>query len=239
MREERYLLAEATMPYSAKECEYILAVINHPDPMRRCVAAIQGLGLDVLKNDEVWLVRHIAMRELRKLELKERGVALSDDGVEYADVRIDDMVYELYKVDWMNENTTPETRMQATRNWCNTVVQSLGREWLPCSLDYMLESKGYPVGGAPRRGFYDSFYSFLGFGKPNFMGVYQDREYVANLLGHDEKLLALYDADINDDYKHQIALDGVLANAQERSDASTNQNGNTKVKPQTTVEPIR
>lgn len=199
----------------------MLREIYHSDPKRRCQAAMQGWGLDVLKDDEVWLVRHFAKRMLRRQELEKEGIILSPGDVEYTDAHIDDMVYELYKADWVNKNTTPETRMQSIRDWSNGVIETRENELLPFARDAWLAFYGYPCVEGQTRSFYDNFYTFLGYHSPEYKGLYHDREYVAELLGHDEKLLALYDADINDDkelFYQSPSIGERLAEATERSE---------------------
>lgn len=198
----------------------ILREIYHSDPDHRCLAALNRWGLDVLKNDEVWLVRHVARRMIRAQELEAEGIILSPGDVEYADVHIDDMVYELYKADWMNKNTTPEMRMQRIRSWCNDVLMSREHNWLPHACNYWLEENGYLGKDGRGRALYENFYMFLGCMRPGHKGVYHDREYVAELLGHDETLLALYDADINDDKELSYRAPSIgdrLEDAAERS----------------------
>lgn len=202
----------------------ILQEIYHSDPIRRCLAAMRGWGLDVLQNDEVWLVRHVVKKELRRQELKEAGVVLSPGDVEFTDAHIDDMVYELYKVDWLNKHTTPEMRMQSVRDWYCDVLRSREHESLPYAYAYWIEQDGYPIKDERGCHFYEGFYQFLGCSSPDWKGLYHNREYVAELLGHDEKLLALYDADINDDKELTCQAPSIgerLADATERSERTS------------------
>lgn len=186
-----------------------MALENWNDPNYRFLAALDGYELENLVNDEVWLVRHAAKRAMREQESKEKGDYISELG----DIDISVMVYELYKQDWINKHTTPEMRMESVRNWCRISGMRRANGIQPDTYGDWVANEGF-FGAS-----YLEYYEFCGFLQSDNIGIYHDKRYVAELLGDDDRLLALYAADINDGVEmEQADLATRLTAAKEQSE---------------------
>lgn len=200
------------------------AMVYNQNPQKRLLAAVNGWGTDILIEDEDWLVRHAAKKTIRRQELDEQGVVLSPGDIELADLDISDIAYELFKQDWLNKNTTPESRLENVREWCSRQLANIVRypDSLSETYEWWCEESGY---GGKR---YPGYYEFCGAFQPNHIGIYHNREYMAELFGYDEQLMALYETDINDTAKSiQPGLIERLDEAMAKS-AETEQKGKEK-----------
>lgn len=162
------------------------------DPNCRFLAAMDGYFLEELIHDESWLVRKAARKALTEQELCELGENFSEIG----EIDISVIVYELYKQDWLNQHTTPELRLERIREWGRIAGMQIEGGQQPDNYEHWLEEESIFEKNPSR--YYLTYSEFCGYLQPSNMGPYHDEEYVAKLLGYDEQLLKLYEADIND-----------------------------------------
>lgn len=101
---------------------------------------------------------------------------------------ISHIAYELYKTDWLNENTDANMRLQAARDyathWLETTTENPDEE-VDSFEDFIFET-GYGQGSI-----YVCYEEFCD-------AEYHDKNYICGLL-QDEKLIARYYADIDND----------------------------------------
>lgn len=98
---------------------------------------------------------------------------------------IPEMVYDLYKQDWIDEHTTPQARLKSIHEYYAYIQECMeyGDTQPDSYEDYLFD---YGFDGS----LYVCYDEFLG-------AEYLDRSYVAHLLNNDPVLMAAYDADID------------------------------------------
>ena len=184
------------------------------DPNERCYAALEHQYLEKLKYDECWLVRHTANRELAMIELHERiGYSPNFPG-DYPYLDISDAAYEFYKLEWLNTHATFDSCAESICEWALRMEAYLSDDGYTCRFNPHMIKSSFSEQKVL------SYEEFCGLEQPGNLGLYHDRDYIAKLLGHNEELLELYEADICDCHEMQNSVDNRLRNAREASEAT-------------------
>lgn len=186
------------------------ALSDNPDD--RYVCAIEGYCLELLAKDECWLVRHAAKRSLLREELENKGFYIREGcaNENFPFSGISEIAYELYKADWISKNTTAESRRSFVLDWVVDCLraQREGR----VAQTYESWERNATYGG----GIYLPYDDFIGFLQPNSVGLYHNREFIAELFENNKTLMSMYDADIHDGYYGKfksLDIDSLLESA--------------------------
>lgn len=187
------------------------------NPRDRYRAAQELEFAQMLNHDESWLVRNTAKRTLLRGEREEQYSVHLLDELLYPFSGISEMIYELYKADWLSKHVASHNRTALVYEWIADCILAGNRGGMPLTFnewEYVTSEE------ADHSEFYLSYTRFCGCDEPNGIGLYQDREFVAALVHNDKVLMEMYDADMGGAYKgphHLLTVDELLKDASSRS----------------------